>query len=58
MPDLLHELFSEEIPACPFARSAVTREDEQTNKILARSAVTREDEQDINGMRGRGNDNA
>ena len=42
MPDLLLELFSEEIPACPFARSAVTREDEQ----------------DINGMRGCGNDNA
>ena len=57
MPDLLLELFSEEIPACPFARSAM-REDEQTDNIFARSAVTREDEQDINGMRGRGNDNA
>ena len=42
MPDLLLELFSEEIPACPFARSAATREDEQ----------------DINGMLARGIDNA
>jgi glycyl-tRNA synthetase beta subunit len=42
VPDLLLELFSEEIPASPFARSAVTREDEQ----------------DFNGMRGGGGHNA
>jgi len=31
MPDLLLELFSEEIPACPFARSASGA---RTNKLM------------------------
>ena len=56
MPDLLLELFSEEIPACPFARSAA-RENEQTDEFFARSAA-REDEQDLKGMRGGEYDNA